>query len=71
MKEKKSEKTKSGKQYKASTLAACSVAQYFKEKEWKIISFFPNSKCCQKKTLNPKKNGCKNCSDSSLENTRK
>ena len=48
------EKTKksSGKEKEknASTLAAASVAQYFKEKNWKIITFFPNSPCAKKGT---------------------
>lgn len=29
----------------ASTMAASSVARYFKENRWKIISFFPNVDC--------------------------
>ncbi len=29
----------------AGALAASSVAKYFKENRWKIISFFPNAKC--------------------------
>lgn len=31
----------------AGTLAASSVARYFKDKQWKIISFFPNSVCAK------------------------
>lgn len=29
----------------AATMAASSVAGYFKDNDWKIISFFPNSSC--------------------------
>ena len=29
----------------AGNMAASSVAKYFKENRWKIISFFPNAKC--------------------------
>lgn len=29
----------------AGGMAASSVAKYFKENRWKIISFFPNAKC--------------------------
>ena len=29
----------------AGNMAASSVAKYFKENSWKIISFFPNAKC--------------------------
>lgn len=32
----------------AGSMAASSVAQYFKSKDWKIVSFFPNSVCRKK-----------------------
>lgn len=38
----------------ASTLAASSVVRFFKERNWKIISFFPNTPCCEKKNKNEK-----------------
>ena len=48
MREKKNKQTAICNQEDAATLAAGSVAEYFKEKNWKIISFFPNSQCAQK-----------------------
>lgn len=32
----------------ASSMAASSVAKFFKEKGWKIISFFPNASCASR-----------------------
>lgn len=29
----------------AGAMAASSLAKYFKDNQWKIISFFPNAKC--------------------------
>lgn len=34
-----------GEKLSAASLAASKVIQFFKQKEWKIISFFPNSPC--------------------------
>lgn len=58
------EKTKksSGKEKSknASTLAAASLAQFFKEKNWKIITFFPNSPCAKESVKASKKtSACK------------
>ena len=32
----------------ASTLAASSLVHFFKQRDWKIVSFFPNSPCARK-----------------------
>ncbi|MBR3603917.1 MAG: hypothetical protein IKL48_04475 [Elusimicrobiaceae bacterium] len=55
MKSKKIEKNKDLSQEDSATIAASSLAQYFKDKNWKIISFFPNTKCCQRICSNDKK----------------
>lgn len=39
----------------SSTLAASSVAQFFKENNWKIISFFPNAECIKKRAKGKQK----------------
>lgn len=51
MKEKKSKQKGTCDGKEASTLAAGSIAQYFTENNWKIISFFPNSPCAQNQCL--------------------
>ena len=33
----------------ASTLAAASIMHYYRERNWKIISFFPNAVCAGSK----------------------
>lgn len=43
----------------AGAMAAASLAKYFKEKRWKIISFFPNAKCAGKAVKTPRRGGKK------------
>lgn len=71
MKEKKVQLTEKGKSNDASTLAASSLAQFFKEKKWKIVSFFPNCPCGQGQCPNRKAPSCKKCQQDPLENTHK
>ena len=61
MKEKETANTCQSDEQAAGALAAASVAKFFKEQDWKIISFFPNTPClCKAKELLAKKEKGKN-----------
>lgn len=38
----------------ASSLAAASIMHYFRERDWKIVSFFPNAVCAGSKACKKK-----------------
>lgn len=52
MSKKSTGKAKPCDKYTASTLAASSIMQYFGARNWKMISFFPNSVCVKEKKCN-------------------
>lgn len=48
MKEKDTADACQGDDQAAGSMAAASMAKFFKEQNWKIISFFPNTPCSKK-----------------------
>jgi len=71
MKEKKEQNTSQSDTVSASTWAAYSIGEYFRENNWKIVSFFPNSKCSKRFDKKKKTSPKVSCKNQSLENADK